>query len=160
MPLFLRLYTVPDPDLGAFSVAPLTLQRWLEYQADRHDQWLPESWRDLDALLGNTGRAASAAPLAPPGANWTYPDASEHGAYGISSQAVLALLQAITAVDRPLVEAHLRRRRAEAGEPELTPDECATLADVLLRQLAQLKATCIKAEGRGYGLFCVMRDTP
>lgn len=160
MPLFLRIYCVPDPDLGAFSVAPMTLQRWLEYQVDRHDQWLPGSWRDLDTLLGKTGLAATSSPIGPAGANWTYPDASEHGAYGISSQAVLALLQALAAVDRPLVEAHLRRRRAEAGEPELTPAECATLAEVLLRQLAQLKATCLRAEGRGYGLFFVIRDTP
>ena len=163
MGLRMRLYPAPDPDLGAFSIAPQTLKAWLRYARSRPEVSLRESWRELDAILGATDPAPSASPLTPRGATWNFPGASERGAFALSSKATAQLREALDRVTRTQVEAQVRRRwmveAMNAGAAsERDAAELTAAADELLQYLRLLRETCAFAETKGYGLLMELSE--
>lgn len=163
MALRMRLYPTPDPDLGAFSVAPQALKAWLKYAHSRPEVSLHPHWRDLDEILGRAPSAPSPTPLGPTGAHWRFPNANEHGAHALSSESTKRLLVAIEETSRAQIEAYLRQRwsaHAQAtGQPtELPGPELATLTDALLASMARLRQTCAEAIEKGYGILMVLED--
>lgn len=161
MGMQMRLYPAPDPDLRAFSIAPMTLKAWLRYANSLPEVSLREAWKDLDALLAGAPGASAASPLSPAGADWRFPDAADRGAHALSSGSTAVLLRAIENIDRPQVERFLTARLTGAGEgdsPPLPPEELARTTDELLGQLAKLRESCTEAVRRGYGLLMAFWD--
>jgi hypothetical protein len=158
MAMIMRVYLSPDSDLRAFAGAPRTLQMWLRYPHSPPAMALGEGWRDLDAILRDDASGQQASPLAPAGADYTYPFAADHGAHGLSSPSAERLLQAIDAVTRERVEGYVQRRQGGRRRPSRppTPAEVAARTDELLAGMAQLRERCALAVTKRYGLVMAL----
>jgi len=164
MSISMRLYLAPDSDLYAFTGAPKTLQKWLRSRRSKSDMWLHGYWRDIDAIL--TGEAALYArhsPLTPPGGDFLYPGAADHGAHGLSSTSTERMLRALEQVTPAQVESYLRHwSLLHAPMPSLTEGpievEQPPQAEEVLTHLGCLVEACSLAFDKKYGLVLALWD--
>lgn len=157
----MRIHPTPDPDLRAFAVAPNTMVAWLRHVESLPTLSLDGVWRDLDAILGEAPSSPSPSPLAPGGADISFPEIGEVHAHGIFSGSTEELLKAVSEVDRRDVEGYLRQRWSaehaaiDEGDDADTPPLGVITEDLLLA-LGRLKETLTVAVAKGFGLLMVL----
>ncbi len=161
----MRLHLAPDPDLRAFTVAPTALKTWLRFPRTLPEANLHEYWRDLDAILRTTAVADGKSLLTASAADWSYPDISDRGAFGISSTNMNQLLRAVEEVDRVAVEAYVlqrwtRQAIATGQPPELSPLQIASSTGDLLLYLGRLRDICALGVRKGYGVLMTLWEEP